>query len=164
MASVVSVVRKMKRRRMRNKPVCLSILVPLIYRQGEKLKTHEKGEMENVVMAVRRWRWRRTGNGGRPPQQKEDRGTGLATFRKVPFKLKGTNLKQKMSGETDHRKKWRRSRGVRRSTMTLRNVHCNGSLSSSESSTFTHTIGMDKIDFKLIYVLAELTSDLFLPI
>jgi len=37
-----------------SKPVCLSILVPLIYRQGEKLKTHEKGDMENFVPAVRR--------------------------------------------------------------------------------------------------------------
>jgi len=52
--TVVSAVRKKKRRRMCSKPVCLSILVPLIYRQGEKLKTHEKGDMEKVVPAVQR--------------------------------------------------------------------------------------------------------------
>jgi len=37
-------------------------------------------------------------------------------------------------------------------------------IDNAVSSTFTHTIGIDKIDFKSILVLAELTSDLFLPI
>ena len=37
-------------------------------------------------------------------------------------------------------------------------------LDNAVSSTFTHTIRMEKIDFESILVLAELTSDLFLPI
>ena len=52
--TVVSAVRKKKRRSMCRSQCILSILVPLIYRQGEKLKTHEKGDMEKAVLAVRR--------------------------------------------------------------------------------------------------------------
>ena len=36
-------------------------------------------------------------------------------------------------------------------------------LDNAVSSTFTHTIGMDKVHLKSILVLTELTSDLFYP-
>jgi len=81
--------------------------VPLIYRQGEKLKTHEKGDMEKAVLAEGHHNRRKT------VEQVLQRS-------KNPFKLKGTNLKQKASGETNCRKNRRRSRGVRRSATTLR--------------------------------------------
>jgi len=70
----VSVVRKMKRRRMRSKPVCLSILVPLIYIGKERnSKPTKKGRWR---MLFRRF----GGDTGDAPEMVEDRGTGLATF------------------------------------------------------------------------------------